>query len=189
MSRYTFEIADPSNPLDDAGLRKRMREDHMKGSLSVSFRREPDFFAALSVMGDRAQVIKCQDRSTGEILGMGSRALLDATVFGERTQLGYLSDLRAAPKARGTSLLGRGYRFLRTLHDSEEQKVPFYFSLIFDGNRAALDALTKQRKISYFPSYVSLGKFFTPAVFLHKKRSFFCSSFFLSLLFVVCFIK
>ena len=70
-SRYAFDLAGPA---DDAQLRARMAEDRMEGSIAISFRREPSYFAGCRVQGDATQVMKCVDTATGRIVGLGSRS-------------------------------------------------------------------------------------------------------------------
>jgi len=70
--RFRFDLATAA---DDAQLRQRMAEDWMRGNLSISFRREPSYFAVCPVRGVATQVIKCTDSKTGQIVGMGSRSL------------------------------------------------------------------------------------------------------------------
>lgn len=163
MSRFEFTLAGPA---DDAALRHRMAQDRMDGHVSVSFRREPCYFAGSQLQGETAQVIKCTDRSTGTLVGLGSRLTLHAFVNGTPERIGYLSDLRAAPAYRGGTLLARGYRFLRQLH--EQDRVPFYYSLILEGNQTALRNLTEAR--AGLPHYRDLGKILSPAIHLDMTR-------------------
>src|SRR5258706_136240 len=88
--RFRFELATAE---DDAQLRQRMAEDWMRGDLSISFRREPSYFAACAVQGIETQVIKCTDLETSQIVGMGSRSLRMAFINGQPVRVGYLSDL------------------------------------------------------------------------------------------------
>jgi len=159
MSRFEFSLATPD---DDAQLRRRMASDWMEGSVAVSFRREPSYFAGCHLQGDRVQVIKCVDRATGEIIGLGSRALKTAWVNGQQTQIGYLADLRGHPDYRRGSLLARGYGLLRSLH--EQEPVPFYYSVILEGNQAALGSLVGGR--AGLPQYEPAGRILTPAIHL-----------------------
>lgn len=163
MSRFEFALAGPG---DDAALRRRMAEDRMDGHVSVSFRREPSYFAGSQLQGETAQVIKCTDRSNGTLVGLGSRLTLHAFVNGIPTRIGYLGDLRAAPAYRGGTLLARGYRFLRQLH--EQDPVPFYYSLILEGNQTALSNLTGAR--AGLPHYRDMGKILSPAIHLDMAR-------------------
>jgi len=163
VSRYRFSLADEG---DDTALRKRMAQDILEGDIAVSFRREPGYFVGASVQGSQAQVIKCLDQHTGELVGMGARMLLPAWINGEAATLGYLADLRGDPAHRGGTLLARGYRFLRQLH--EQQPVPLYYSVILEGNDLALKNIAQGR--AGLPVYASLGRMLTPAIHLDLPR-------------------
>ena len=162
MTRYRFRLATPA---DDAALRTRMAEDILRGKISVSFRREPNYFASTKIFGDQIQVVICED-DTGRIVGLGSRLLRLAYLNGVATRTGYLSDLRIAPDSRRGTLLARGFRFFRTLHEADP--VPFYSTVVLDGNTAALDALTPAR--AGLPIYSPLGRMLTPAIHLDLQR-------------------
>lgn len=159
QSRYRFELATAA---DDGALRQRMAEDWMRGSLSLSFRREPSYFAGCDVQGERAQVILCRDLDTDAIVGMGSRCERTTYVNGVAQRTGYLCDLRAHPAVRSRTLLARGFRFLGQLHDADP--IPLYTTVIFEGNTAALGALTGGR--AGLPQYREYGRVLTPAIYL-----------------------
>ena len=159
MSRFDFALATPE---DDAQLRQRMAEDWMEGNISVSFRREPNYFDGCKVQGESVQVIKCTERQTGRIIGLGSRLINRAFINGELRQLGYLADLRAHPDYRQGTLLARGYRFLRQLH--EANPVPLYYSMILEGNATTLQNLIGGR--AGLPHYQDMGLILTPAIHL-----------------------
>ncbi|MGM9480974.1 hypothetical protein ACS5PN_07265 [Roseateles sp. NT4] len=157
MIRYEFALAQTQ---DDAQLRACMAQVWMEGRMAVSFRREPSYFAGCRMQGDAVQVIKCTDSQGGRIIGMGGRSTLRAHVNGRPTRVGYLSDLRGLPEVRRGTLLARGYRFLHELHRREP--LPFYLSVIFDGNEQALSALLGAR--AGLPVYTPLGRILTPAL-------------------------
>ncbi|MDK2125817.1 hypothetical protein [Parachitinimonas caeni] len=163
MSRYAFALADLA---DDAALRERMAADWMRGTLSVSFRREPSYFAGCALQGERAQVIKCVDTTDGRLVGMGCRSLGRVWLNGQQVRVGYLSDLRGAPEVRRGTLLARGYRLLQQLHEADP--LPLYYTMILDGNEAALSALTGSR--AGLPTYSDLGRMLTPALHLDLPR-------------------
>lgn len=158
-SRFQFALATEQ---DDAALRQRMAEDWMRGDLSISFRREPSYFLGCAVQGESVQVIKCTDQAAGRLMGMGSRAARTCYVNGIPARVGYLADLRAHPDARKTTLLARGYRFLRQLHEADP--IPLYTTVIFEGNQDALSALTGGR--AGLPTYQDYGRILTPAIHL-----------------------
>jgi hypothetical protein len=162
VTRYRLRLATRD---DDAALRQRMAGDVMHGAISVSFRREPDYFAGTSLFGAQTQVVVCED-DTGQIVGLGSRIVRQAYLNGIPSRSGYLSDLRIAPIARRGTLLARGFRFFRALHQADP--VPFYSTVILDGNEAALSALTTAR--AGLPVYSPLGRMLTPALHLDMQR-------------------
>ena len=81
MSRFGFALAQPA---DDAELRARMAADRMTGTIAVSFRREPSFFAGCRVQGDAAQVVKCTDTQDGTFVGLGTRSTVRAASAASR---------------------------------------------------------------------------------------------------------
>ena len=163
MRRYDIV---PAGARDDAALRARMAADWMRGSLSLSFRREPSYFAGCALQGDNAQVYKCIDTVTGEVVGMAARLMTRLYVNGALRRVGVLSDLRLAAAARGGTLVARGYRVLRAMHAADP--VDFYVTVIFEGNRAALDTLPSGR--AGLPTYRDFGRMLTPALHLDLPR-------------------
>jgi hypothetical protein len=139
-----------------------MAMDRMEGAIAVSFRREPSYFAGCCVQGDATQVVKCIDHFTGALAGLGSRSTAPAYVDGAIHTIGYLSDLRVAPEYRRGTLLARGYRYFRALHDADP--VPFYTTMIYEGNAPALATLRGGR--AGLPHYEEWGRFLTPALYL-----------------------
>ena len=163
MSCHAFVQAGPA---DDAALRARMAADWLRGNLSVSFRREPSYFAGCELQGDEAQVYKCIDTASGGLVGMGARLMTRVFVNGVSQRIGLLSDLRLAPEARGGTLVARGYRVVRALHEADP--VPFYLTVILEGNRTALSTLASGR--AGLPTYRDFGRMLTPAIHLDLPR-------------------
>ena len=163
MSRYRFELATQA---DDAQLRARMREGAMEGNIAISFRREPSYFLGCRLQGDRTEVVKCVDTQTNTIVGLGSRSTSEAYINGVAQRIGYLADLRSISAYRGGTLLARGYGFLRQLHEADP--VPFYITVIYDGNEVALRNLVGAR--AGLPEYHEMGRLLTPAIHLDVRR-------------------
>jgi hypothetical protein len=159
VSRFRFA---PAGPDDDAALRERMAADWLRGNLSVSFRREPSYFAGCALQGEQAQVYKCFDADARQLVGMGARITTPVYVNGELRRVGLLSDLRLAPEHRGGTLVARGYKVVRQLHEADP--VPFYLTAILDGNRTALASIASGR--AGLPSYRDWGRMLTPAIHL-----------------------
>ena len=158
-----FELA---TARDDQELRDLLREAPMDGSIRLLFLRDPSYLRAAAVQGDEVQVLVA--RRNGRIEGVATRALRSTWINGERITAGYLSDLRIAPAARGSSLLHRGYRYLRELH--ADGKAQLYSTVIVEDNRQALATLAAGR--AGLPCYTDLGLVLTPM--LHLRRALPC---------------
>jgi hypothetical protein len=161
--RYRISLADNA---DEAELRRRMARDHMPGNISLSFRREPEYFLGCGVQGDQSQILKSTDSKDGKIVGIGARHIKRLYVNGADTRVGYLSDLRVDKEARKRTMVARGYKFLRDLHDADP--VPLYFSIILDGNDEAISNITTAR--AGLPIYEDRGRILTPAIHLDRRK-------------------
>lgn len=150
---------------DDTTLRRAFAATPMEGGMRLAFEREPSFFDALRVQGDVAQVILCEDTTSGEIAALGTRCLADTFVNGMPERAGYLSDLRILPAWRKGTVLARGWSFFRTLDADAE--VDIYHTAIFAENANARETLTASR--TNVPAYHPLGSFVTAGI--HPSRS------------------
>jgi hypothetical protein len=162
-SRFRFQLAGPE---DDADLRLLMAQGRMEGNIAVSFRREPSYFAGSVVQGDHPQVIKCMEIESGALVGHACRSTLEVFASGRPVRIGYLSDLRSFAQHRGGTLLVRGFRFLRELHETDP--VPFYYTVIYEGNEQAIGNLVGAR--AGLPAYLDYGRILTPAIQLDLPR-------------------
>jgi len=153
-----FEIA-LATPEDDCELRELLRHSPVPGPISVTFEREPSFFDACGIRGDY-QVCIGRDRRTGKIIGLGTRSVSRGYMNGESTPLGYLADLRLEPQYRGGTLIARGYRFLRQLH--EDSRTRLYTTVIFCGNHGALTTIASGR--AGLPQYHDRGTIHSPGI-------------------------
>jgi hypothetical protein len=137
---------------DDAELRRLLRENPMPGRLSVTLEREPSFFLAASIEGDRHETVVARAEDGARLLGMASRSVRTAWLNGRPSPLGYLSQLRVDREARdGLTVLG----LLEALEGVRD--VPLHFTTIFEDNRAMHRALT--RDFPGKPSFRALGRF------------------------------
>lgn len=157
MSRYRFELATAA---DDADLRHILAETPMGGSLTVSFRREPSYFAAAVVEGQFRQVVVCREMDSGHVVGFGARAVHERYVNGERRPIGYLSSIRLLAAHRNRGLVARGYALFRQLH--ADGRTPLYLTTIAEGNALALATLTSRR--AGLPGYRFAGRYHTVAL-------------------------
>lgn len=156
-----FRLADER---DEPELGRLLDETPMEGSVRLQFTRRPSYLRAAGIQGAQVQVIVAH--VDGELAGVGTRALRDAWIDGERRTVGYLSDLRVAQRFRGTTHLARGYRFLRELH--EDGRASLYTSVIVADNAPALSTLASGRRS--LPTYTDMGLVRTPLLRLRKRR-------------------
>lgn len=155
MPRFQFELAEPGS---DAELRQLLANTPMEGSISLAFAREPSYFGAAEVDGDFVQVVAVRDRTSGKIIGMGSRAVSKHFVNGAPQPVGYLSGLRLLPEYRGQArLLARGFEMFRELH--QDRLTSIYLTTIAEDNAPALRLLAANR--AKMPVYRYLGKYVT----------------------------
>ena len=163
MSHYRFELATLE---DDWDLRQVLEATPMEGAISVTFHREPSWFAGAVVDGRFRQVLACRDLQTGRIIGFGCRSVRDVYVNGQPAAVGYLSSLRVLPEYRNLGLVARGYATFRKLHG--DGRVPFYLTTIANGNRTALKILTSGR--AGLPTYHPAGAYHTIAVPIPRRK-------------------
>lgn len=162
-SPFRFMLASSK---DDAALRAFLRDHPVPGGIEVAFEREPDFFAASAIRGDVNQTIVVRDLRNGQIAGMASRSVTKAFVNGQPTTLGYLSDLRLDPAYQRGTLVARGYRFLKQLHD--EGTVRLYTTAIFSDNRRAMETVTTGR--AGLPAYHAMGSVNCSGINIRKTK-------------------
>ena len=146
-----------ANRESDSALRAFSRSYASDGSFGFCMEREPNYFEALTVEGLKNDVIAV--RVGDEIIGTSTRSEKACFVNGnpEPVMLGYLSSLRIAPPYQKTSVLARGYRFLKELHKAGGSKL--YLTTIMGDNEKALEILTSRR--AGLPAYEDFGIFYT----------------------------
>jgi ribosomal protein S18 acetylase RimI-like enzyme len=153
---------------DDADLRRLLRSNPMPGRFALTLEREPSFFRASTIEGDTHQVITGRDRETGTLVGLGTRAVRDASVNGAVERVAYLSQLRVHPEYRGlVSWLKQGFQFLRQLHDQDDAR--HTFTTIIADNRLARTILEKDRRFK--PNYRRCGELVTLLLPVWRRRS------------------
>ncbi len=161
--RYLIE---PATRDDDGALRALLRGTSMDGAVRLSLQREPDFFAAAETGNLDTYVVVGRETATGRVVSTATRGIRRAYVDGSECALGYLSSLRLGEEARNTTLLARGYRYLRELH--ADGRVPYYVTTILDGNEDARRVLTSGR--AGLPAYAPYGRLHTYLLPLYGRR-------------------
>lgn len=166
MSDFRIELAGHA---DDAAIRRLLAANSLPGNISVSFQREPDYFAGCATMGGEYQVLVARAGHNGnsELAGIACRAVRKVFVNGREERLGYLGQLRVDANQRGRWLVSRGFRFLQQLHEADP--VPAYLLSIIEGNAEAAGVLVNRRR-KHFPEVREIGRLMTLALPLGKTK-------------------
>ena len=151
-----------ARPEDDPELRRILRDNPMPGGIALTLQREPAFHLGATIEGDRHDVVVGRMPESGRVVGLGSYSVRDAFVNGERTRLGYLSQLRIDPAFRGRWLLGRGYKAIRACHEA-----PLAITTVFAENERARALLELDRPPK--PSYRRRGVLCTLGVPVRRR--------------------
>ncbi|MDQ4076637.1 MAG: hypothetical protein M3220_10380 [Chloroflexota bacterium] len=164
MSDFTFDLATPA---DDAAIRELLRESAVPGHITVSYQREPDYFAGCGTMGPFWQVPVARHLPTGALAGLGCRALRPLFVNGRVEEVGYLGQLRVATRFQGRWLLPAAFRFLRSLHD--DGRARGYLTTIIAGNEEARGLLVDKPR-RHYPTFREVASLHTIAILLRRSR-------------------
>jgi hypothetical protein len=149
---FRIELATPD---DDDGIRRLLASNPVPGDPPVIYAREPNYFLGCAAIGDFCQVVIARHLPTGEIAGVGCRAVRTLFVNREPRRVGYLGQLRVDPRFRGRWLPHQGYRFLRELH--ADGRCGGYITTIVAGNSAAERLLVAAARPS-LPRYRPLDR-------------------------------
>lgn len=149
---FRIELARPD---DDAGIRRLLANNPVPGNPPVIYAREPNYFLGCDTMGDFWQVVVARHIPTGEIAGVGCRAVRTLFVNGKARRVGYLGQLRVDAKFRGRWLVHQGYRFFRELH--ADGRCDGYITTIIAGNSIAERLLVSAARPS-LPGYREIDR-------------------------------
>lgn len=130
MTHITFTLATLA---DDAAIRALLARNPVPGRMTLTYLREPDYFAGCATMGPFFQVLVAKDGD--RVVGLACRAVRDMFVNGTAIPVGYLGQLRIDASYRGRALVSRGFRMLRELH--EDARTPAYVTTIIEGSSEA----------------------------------------------------
>ncbi|HUS34522.1 MAG TPA: hypothetical protein VM680_04140 [Verrucomicrobiae bacterium] len=149
---------------DDAEIRVLLRNNPMRGRVSISLEREPNYFADADILGDSKQTIVARENS--RLVCVGSSSVRNRFVNGVSRRVDYLGGLRLDESCAGRfDILRRGYEFFRELQ--EDDPADFYFTSIASDNERARRFL--QRGFKGMPKYEFVGEFVT--LVLSTRRS------------------
>jgi hypothetical protein len=159
---FRIELATPA---DDPGIRRLLANNPVPGHPPVIYAREPNYFLGCDTMGDFWQVVVARHLPTGEIAGVGCRAVRTLYVNGRPQHVGYLGQLRVDEKFRGQWLVTQGYRFFADLH--RDGRCRGYLTTIIAGNTAAERLLVDAARPS-LPRYRLLDRIVALMIPTHR---------------------
>ncbi len=145
-----------ATPAQDADIRRLLRENPMAGKITLTFEREPDYFAGAGLPGTETQTIVANEG--GRVICMGNCSIRERFVNGQPRRVGYLGGLRLDAAVAGRfDILRRGYKFFQKLQAS--RPADFYFTSIAADNVLAQKFL--ERGLPGMPAYKFVGEFVT----------------------------
>lgn len=149
---------------DDAAIRRLLRENPMRGAVSVGFEREPDYFRGADLAGGMDETIVAFSES--RLVCMGRCTTRECWLNGAPRRVGYLGELRLDATARGRfSILCDGYGFF---HASQRDDPPeLYFTSIAADNDRARRLL--ESGVRGLPGYDFLGELDTLLVAVPRR--------------------
>ena len=145
-----------ATPDDDAAIRRLLRDNPLSGAISLSFEREPGYFAGAHLTGASDDTILAFENA--RLVCMGRCTTRAGSLDGTARRIAYLGELRLdATAANRLALLRGGYRFFR--ERSTAAPADFTFTSISADNHRALRLL--ERGLPGFPTYTFLTEFVT----------------------------
>ena len=91
LSRRRAQICfSEATPAHDAAIRRLLRENPMRGAISLSFEREPDYFRGANIGGGDDQTIVAFSNSRLVCMGRCSQRI--CWVNGQKVRTGYLAE-------------------------------------------------------------------------------------------------
>lgn len=149
---------------DDTAIRRLLRENPMRGAISVSIEREPDYFHGTQIAGAEDQTILAF--AHGRLVCMGRCSVRERYINGRIHRVGYLSELRLDHTVAGRfDILRRGYQFFHELN--RDHQVDFYFTSITADNARSVRFL--ERGLPGMPKYEQLTDFVTLLIPIPRK--------------------
>jgi len=162
-SAVQFAVAEQKH---DGEIRRLLRDNPTLGNISLSFTREPDYFAdALGHFGDKQTIVATYGE---KVICVGNCLTRTCFVNGQPKRVGYLGGLRLDASVSGQfSVLRRGYEFFRELQT--EAPADFYFTSIAADNTRARHFL--EAGINGMPKYEFIGEYITLVIPTNQKAS------------------
>ena len=134
----------------------------------MTFEREPGYFLGASVMGDRCTTIVAEESDNGALAGTACIARAERYVRGLPTDVGYIGQMRVAPKYQGYMLPLRG---LLALEKTLSADLPdLFFTVIPNENRTARAIFSGNVRRS-FPVLTEVAQLMTVGIDANRTRA------------------
>lgn len=160
--RFDFSLASPE---DSVQMLELFEDMDFSGDISVLFTRRPNPYSSLTMEGDKVVIPIVKDRENGNLLAMGCCIIRKGFINGEVKNIGYLTGLKIAKKAKSIIYMIKDvYRFL---YEETKGQVDVYYTTILEDNKDAQRLLEKKRK--NMPVYKYEGDY---RVYCFAKRSY-----------------
>jgi hypothetical protein len=159
--RTRFAIASRA---DEAAIRRLLRDNPMRGAISLAFEREPDYFCGAGLAGaDDRTIVAFLDE---KLACMGRCIERECWVNGRETRVGYLAELRLDKGARGrVGIIRDGYHFFHALQRDDPAEL--HFTSIAADNARALRLLGRGAR--GLPAYAPLAELETVLVAVPRR--------------------
>lgn len=134
---------------DDPALRRLLASVPMPGAVTVTFEREPSYFAAMRMSGSAGQVLVAEEEATGELAGVLCRFVQDRFVNGAPARIACWGQLRIARAYRGSVFLSKAFAFGKDVYGDDP--VDGDFAVIADENPLARKVLAERHRRRFPP--------------------------------------
>lgn len=151
--RLRFAFATPA---DEAELRGLLRNNPMRGAITIGFTHEPDYFRGTNLAGAIDQTLLA--REDGRLVAAGRCTTRPCWLNGEVRRVAYLGELRLDAAAQGRwDILRGGYGFFAEAYARDPADYCFT-SIISDNHRARR---LFERGLRGLPRYHFIGDYLT----------------------------
>lgn len=161
--RLVYRLADRR---DDPALRRLLASVPMPGAITVTFAREPDYFAAMRMTGREWQVLIAENAETGELAGVLCRCVQERFVNGAGARIAYWGQLRIKNEYQGSVFLPRAFAFAKGVY--EKDPVDGNFAVIAEENPAA-KRIFAEKHARLLPRFEPVARILTFGIMLGRR--------------------
>ena len=140
-----------ATPADDTELRQLLRDTPIRGEITLSFEREPDYFRAASEGSAGTYTVVVRDPKSRRIACFGDVGLRHVFLNGQSVRAAYLSSWRVGSDWRGRpELLEAGLDFISSLQQERLSAEVFYSAIVADNTAARRRLETRRSGLASF---------------------------------------